>query len=454
MTRNDQTAILTWLRRGHGRARRCLQQHGTAGLETQIVDACLRDTRHDRQCEASRAPWLAELLAEHPELISAVRPQLLAQLANWPAAEPDDDDVAPAPVQCVELAGELARAGDAVLADRLRAAAMACTLDWDWLTLHEEWVKLDGLPALIETVRRAGARLIAHPEDQAEAWPFLDSLQEDAGLDETAGSALRQAAKHDAALAAWLAFCKSQDTPAADTAGDAEDYKTRFLRKWPVERIIAQARQHAENYPSFYARFGRHASADGLRQVLQALLDSDDDEACLRLLWVFRRTPLPELPEKLLGWLDKEHQEIRAATRVALGQLQHPEVARQALSRLQATPQDYTLLPLFARNAAQLDSALLQLVLAALPIDDDDVAHDIASDLLELDADTHNAGVDHSASLHWIYEHSPCSICRGTAVERLHERQQLSHEQQAECRLDADDGIQKLFPPEPTINRT
>ncbi len=50
------------LRTGHGRAKQQVVAYGAAGLEDEVVKACVTCFTYDPQCEADRAPWLFSII--------------------------------------------------------------------------------------------------------------------------------------------------------------------------------------------------------------------------------------------------------------------------------------------------------------------------------------------------------------------------------------------------------
>ena len=53
--------------------------------------------------------------------------------------------------------------------------------------------------------------------------------------------------------------------------------------------------------PHLYSRFGRHATPEELEAIYARLMQEKDDAIRVRLLWVFRRAPLPRLPDDRMG---------------------------------------------------------------------------------------------------------------------------------------------------------
>lgn len=435
----DRTAFAKYLKRGHGRAMMHVKSYGLVGVDDLVLDACLHNRSYDAQCEESRIPWLFSMLENQPEK-RVIREELLTTLFDHlQQVDPaEDDENTPSITQCYELCGCFARSGDSKLADMLRSFAKNQDFDWDRLAPHWEWVKLDGLPALLEVARRAGQWLRQNSEEGWQGWPFLDSLLEECQLEQAGREALVQAAETDADIAAFFKFNSARD----ETKPDTISYADRFRQSWPVSRIIDDAYRHIGDFPGNYTRFGRYAGTDDLQLIWQKLLECEDEAACCRLLWVFRRTPIPALHARVLGWLDSNNVQLQEAAIEALGRIQDIKIAQEAQKRLQTDPANHTLLPLLRLNAEYVDNPFFNLILQRLPTSDDDTAHDIGSDLLDVANDCPQLSTP--ALLNWIYEHTPCSICRSSAVHRLHERGLLTEQQLEECRNDADSSTREL----------
>ena len=290
----------------------------------------------------------------------------------------------------------------------------------------------------MEVARRAGHCLRQDTEDNQQGWPFLNSLLEDCQLEQAGREALAQAAETDPDIAAFHEYNPQRDEVETDTVS----YSDRYRQSWPASRIIDEAYRHISDIPGNYTRFGRYASTEDLQLIWQKLLECEDEAACYRLLWVFRRTPMPALHTRVMGWLDSNNVQLQLAAVDALGRIQDIRIASEAKKRLLADPANHNLLPLLRLNGASLDNQLLNLILQRLPTSDDDTAHGIGLELLDI-ADS-CPQISTQALLHWIYEHTPCSLCRGSAVRRLHERGLLTEQQLDECRNDADSDTREL----------
>lgn len=427
------------LNSGHGRAVLHVQRHGLDCNADIFLDACLHNRSYDPQCEDGRSEWLFSIIKNQQEIsvlresLCTVLPLILSQVDHG-----EINDVEYSISQCFELAGFFARSGDVELAGAVRSVGKCQYFNWDFLAAYGEWIKLDGLPALLNVVRLAGRWLRENPEETWRGWPFLNMLLEECQLESVGREALENASKIDLDVAEFLDFNRID----SDAAG-GDGYVDRYCQEWPVEKIIDDAYQHAGDALANYRRFGRAASKKDLLQIWQVLIECQDELACRRLLWVFRGVSMPDFHERILSWLDSDDVDLKIAAIDALSGIQHSRIAEEARRRLLAAPGDHLLLPLMIRNGSLLDDQFASHVLNNLPVGDRDVLHKIGMSFLKISDHDDRSHV--KAILDWIYENTPCSICRESAVRRMKELGWLSSQQVIECQFDADEGVRDLI---------
>ena len=91
------------LRKGLGRASLHVREHGAAGLESRLLDACRTNWVFDAQCEGTRGEWLWEIVTA-----ARLRAEVRAIVIEGLSREPGADDHWPW-LQHGEMAAELMR---------------------------------------------------------------------------------------------------------------------------------------------------------------------------------------------------------------------------------------------------------------------------------------------------------------------------------------------------------
>jgi hypothetical protein len=422
------------LRHGRGSAMQYVQQHGLSEVVDDVLAACLRNQAYDPQCEDGRAPWLFRMFRDTPEY-----PRFAAAICAALATEQEScHDLS----QLIRLVSVMAQAGDQVAADALRARFSPQVIQPD----DEAWsdadalVALDGVPAALALARHMGPLLAEYD------WrlPSLDTLCDGLPILDEAESALRRLAVKDEDLRRYLAFtdAERQRFRLQQEVSQEQRQQARHARacqELTLQAILAAASRMEGEFPGRYMRFGRCATLEELHSVLQCLETELRDEVCLRLLWVFRRTPLPALTTKVWACARSAPGQLRDAALTALGQTRHADIgcfAREALRGGHLAEGDAALLELFVSNYAAGDAALIH---AALPsaCANDDTLHAMGSSLLHLCEE--NPGTEIAPLLMWICEQTPCTICRRSAVKIMVDHNCLSVSMAEECSEDADE---------------
>jgi hypothetical protein len=426
------------LRDGRGRALWHVRQVGLAAVADLVLAACLHDQAYDPQCESSRAPWLFGMFqgtTEYATFSSAIVAALEQETNDYDAE------------QLCELAALMGKAGDQKAADALRKRVLREAENggevW-WGTA--ELVALDGAPAVTNLARCYGRILAKDPEAMI---PPLDALTEDPELQRQYEALLQELAESDSEIRTYSTYSRTAIIHQAKRAkkGSEElerEWKERTRREFPLQRILRDASAKRGDFPSRYMSFGRSATPDELGLVWQRLVEELDEEVCQRLLWVFRRTALPEIPPKAWELAASANHAVRAAAIEALAQLQSEaigEFGRHILRTGEFTEEDREVLNLFIRNYRAGDEDLIMAALGGLTPTLDNT-HTLSSSLLEISEENSSPHV--LPLLHWVYERNPCSVCRHRALKLLHELGGLSREIHEECLLDANEDIQRF----------
>lgn len=134
---------------------------------------------------------------------------------------------------------------------------------------------------------------------------------------------------------------------------------------------------------------------------------------------------------------------IRTRTMSSLQLVKSPRVRDKAIELLDSPGQLDVALVLLCANyvADDAETILTRLPNSAYEFDDEYI-HAICCRILDLFADERAS--DAPAGFHWIYENSPCSICREGALRVLDELNAIPDWMREECRYDCNDDIRQM----------
>ncbi len=427
------------LRRGQGRALLHVHKFGLSGVADLVLEACLRHQSYNPQYEDSRAPWLFEMFRdtpEYPEFSKAIQTALEDVGDNWDLRE------------LSELAALMAKQGDTdarrVLRERVLRHAES---DSPNCAGFENLVMVDGVDAVIELARRLGKRLLENSEKFSER--PLEYLIGDLDILPQSMQALAEHSAEDAMIRAYFEHIQGIRPKVVEVTDENRkelqaEARRNFRQKFPLEKILDDASGLAADYPGYYLRFGKSATPEELETLFQKLLTETDEAVCLRLLWVFFRTAPPELHPRLWEFVESENAELRSAALQALSQLRDDRVGDFGRAFLQSgrfTENDSDVLGLFARNLQPADVELILATLRQLNPTDDN-AHALGQQLLNIFDE--NESSDPCELLDWVYEMTPCSMCREMAVYRMLEVEIPDDELIAECLCDVSEETRRM----------
>lgn len=430
------------LHAGHGRAFLYVKQHGLSQVYDEVLHACLEHTAYDKQCEGYRSDWLHQLIKLAPEY-----EHLCDVLLDEYQRQESEHDLS----QLSGIVLQMALNANQTAAQILRQQVLQQDFKADWTDFGcEELVRLDGLPAIMQLLKRY-ARLLAST-GELEFLPE-DLFTDDENLREQAYLQFAKLAHTDAELAQLLKRLRpatdadtntavnKAETSAASAANQASTTST-------LTRILDDAKQGIGDYPGQYARFGKRASQAELMQVLAQLEQSECEQETLRLLWVFRRKDPPELNEKIWQLARSGNRQLQVAALVTLSHQKNPAVRQLALELLQQTISAETLdgvLDSLMQNIQDEDQTLVLAQLQRLDAEiaaDIDIRHHLASSISKI-AES-NPEIKLGDILNWAYQHTPCTICRRYLVVELLARQIYTKAMAEQDLYDADEDTRQL----------
>lgn len=392
------TAFATALKTGHGRAVQHVDRYGSIGLEDKIIDACVSCHTYDPQCEAPRAPWLCSIV-KRAKLDTKVEQAIEAVMHKQPPADHRDM------VHRSAILKELAATGSQN-ARRLLYSSLTRLSGSSDVIAADAIVALDGEDGLNYVARQLGRWLQADPDFWVD-----DSII--AQLDETIGmerglAALESVAEVDSDVASYLSGLRKTQERSSDSL-------SRFnVSAYAGDEIVAYVRKNPRDRCHWFRQWGAQADLDQCETVFAALLTSDEPEHVKRLFRCFAKTGVPRFDNRLLRWLTHPDEEVQRAAVGALAPLTHGAL-RQAALRLIADGDMANGVALLVNNFDAGDFAFCAGHLTRL--DDADEAHHLVCELLDL-CNAH-PGADALDCLLYVYELSPCSICRMRAMKAL-----------------------------------
>jgi hypothetical protein len=427
------------LAKGLGRALLYVKTYGLDRVKDLVLNACLHDLSYDAQIEGSRAKWLFAMFVDSPEYLEfreAILAAMVVEEETW------------ALLQLCGFAKEMALKGDSVaeqaLADRVYLQSNLRGQQHDNDLIIEDWIGVDelievrGIDALLELSRIYGRRLLTNPDD----W-VIDDLEIFTAKSAEIVGVFEEYAKVEESIAVYYRYLIDRqvfmtDEERESTRQSSPRQKISISQRLGSanETIIDAARNKRSEYPSFYTTIGIRSTAAELEPIFDLLLTEADEDICLRLLWVFRRAPLPRLADRLFDWADSEYGKLRMAAVKALAQISDDRVyqlGRSKLANRQLTGMDTGTIDLFINNYHSGDAELLLAGLNDVEIDED--RWTICYGILSLTKKQSNPEL--GLLLNWIYDRTPCSCCRQRAVSQLSDYGLLSDRLLAEYRFDA-----------------
>ncbi len=410
------------VQKGLGRTIMHVCEQGQKGLENVILDACLHNLTYDPQCEESRVDWLIKLLdltGEAPFYHQRILEALPNATDYWEAH------------QLVELAAELAKRGSAQAYEAIYHKFELQQFNESWLGGYQI-IDIDGIEGLIRVAEIIGARLLKDSQCWEDDCLVLEAEKH---FDyETIMSALEKQSPLSANVRAYkdavVGYRKSVQTA-----------QRRHRLHLDLNQILfkIETTDGANSY--LCSNYGYCASDEEIEQIFVRLLTETRREQLLRYLWIFRRRALPRLDEHLLNLAVSNDNQIQEAAITAIAHTKDESVRTLARKLLQEQPRSIYqgAIKLFINNYTQEDRLLIESVLCAT--ESPNMLHALGCDILAL-AETQDSPELAGCCL-WVYEHTPCSSCRKSAVATLIERKQAT-DALSECFWDCSKEIRTL----------
>jgi hypothetical protein len=423
------------LKKGQGRALQHIIHFGMGEYRDLVLKACLHNQNFDAQSDSCRAPWLFSMFRDtsfYEEFQEAIFNNLEIS-SSWDL------------MQLCDFLREMAEVGDTLAKQRLKETVFKLANEGseDENIIIEEFVDLQSTGEFIELARILGERLL---NDQ-EAFPFEYLIPEE--KEQQFKEILYRNAQEDPSIRKYWEYLDERGrlkdkttTIKQDSAlNDSVDQKRKLYN---VDQILENARNKKGQIPGRYAGFGTRATKEELKTVYASLIEEADLEVQKRLLWVFRRAPLPELNDSLFQWANGADEGLSEAVIAALAQIQDEKVhklGREKVKRAELLGPDRETIGLFQKNYDKADAGLITSALFSVEPDELD-AHVLGYDLIELSEKVVDPGL--SDTLKWVYEYTPCMFCRYKALIQLMRFDAIDERITQELPYDANEDIRAL----------
>jgi hypothetical protein len=410
MTRNE---FVDALQKGQGRAVLQIKEHGVGHYKEELLNACLHNLVYDTQCEPARDDWLLSMI-DLTANEGWYWDHIIAALNR--ATERRDIS------QLMHLAEHFARRGSEEARQAIYARfdqSARFGQEFESTVGGEQIVELDGIMGIVHVAEITGGWLLEHPESWEHDY-LIRRACERLGT-EAVMTALETKSSESANVRAYLSVVQKSK----------RQFEEGRLAKRPLPslaRILADIDAPSDQFPfpGHFTAFGKKADPNDLQVIFDRLLAENARDQLLRCLWVFRRRALPSLHPRLFELAQSDDEQLQQAAIAALAHSKDPRIHELALRLFGASPAVITGegIHLFVQNYEPGDHQVIEKALF-VPSEPEE-RHSVGYDILDLAKSKPAAEL--GKCLEWVYEHTPCSNCRGRALNCLIERSQASED--------------------------
>lgn len=443
----DAAQFSSALQKGQGRVILHARQYGLADFENVIIEACLHDQSYDLQCEPDRTDWILEVVATsgiESQIIQKLIPQLDAPL----------ESISGTSHRC-RIARRLAQRGYEETRRSVYSYFRKEGSDfWD-IGGIEDIILLDKTDGLRYVAEQLGSFIQSDPNFKAADWP-VRIFDEDQKNEGEGRRILETAALFSPAIAVYLRHIDdnkkaeaNSDMPITASTSTVNMNPSEAARKARTEKLktsstadviqLIECEDQSTNRPWFKG-WGRQASKESLIVVFEAMLQEQEVSRLCTYLRIFIGGILTEFDARMLQYSDHSDPAVRRLANLAISNYSHPDVRRLALEQLKNSHWQDDQLELLKRNYQLGDAKIVEALLHAP--EDRDKLHGLVLNLVRLFDVNHV--VESANCLYFVYEESPCSLCREGAVKNLMEIGTIPDWLREECRYDSSEEIRKL----------
>lgn len=415
MTQPPLAAFTSALKKGSGRAMTLFRADpGNQAFGVALMHACRVNLVYDKQCEEDRCHYLYRLIRSTGQ-VEYYRTELLNGLVASQAVDP---------LGKIQIFGILClMAADDGSFDRSILCDFLCRTDYDTIGCIYGFVRLEGIDGLLLCVQHFSPALIGNLDDGG--WIFqslVDELAEGDGAD-AAQAALQNARSTSAELNVLMSRADTAAAPPRQDTAGALDYGTvkaqldprhGFPRDWIAE-----------------------ASAADLLAAADDLMVAHDEQNILHYLLVFWRREFPRPPQDLFHFLGSANPRIVLSAARVSKRLNHPDVRALALQLMSEGRQPEIAIRL-RRSSFQPGDLKIATALVETLDPDEDGWHGIGLAVLDVLRNADVPAQESQRILLLLYEQVPCSLCRGSVVDKLAAASGVPDWMAEECQFDVD----------------
>lgn len=385
------------LKKGQGRALQQINEFGITGLEQQLIEACTTCIAYDPQCEGMREEWLFTLI-EHARLqydvlraIIEAEQQISTNESSWDME------------QRSAILRKMAASGFSE-ARQMLYASLAVHGDDSHLRSATDIISLDGIDGLLKVARLAGQQLRGDPEFWVDDY-YIRYCDEPV---EAVNAILQTEAAKDEDVARYLAgVSRTVATQiSSSTSSPCQNYS--------AQQILHHLKAKPADPCHWLRRWGRDVGDVERDQIFTALLLSNDAEQIMRLFKCFALISIPRFDDRLLKWAAHPEEQMQWVAVQALKLLSHPKLRAAAKSFIDNGELAHGI-TLLVNNFQHGDFEMIAGRLAE--VTDEDKIHHIVG--LVIDMYESNPRPEAVDCLLFVYESSPCSLCRAKAFKTL-----------------------------------
>jgi hypothetical protein len=421
------------IQKGLGRALMHVLEYGLNGVDDIVLDACLHNYCYDTPIDSDRANWLFRMFA-NSEYYSKFSNEIIAQLR----CRSEMDDLR----QLCGLTREMAAHGDELAKRELRKlvfekASIPFSDDWE---SRYDWVELEGAQGVLDLAKIYGQRLLLHPDD---------FVPDDLFHSEKTIAKLRDlfdTTENTPELIAYEKYLEAREAKkAARKPKSKQERRERFRQEFTLDLFMENANNKEGSISPRYMNFGKYATTAELEMIYKQLFIETDNDVLVRLLWVFRRTPLPGVDDMIFTWASDGDGQLRSAAINALAQVSNPRIHDLAQTKVASgnlLGDDNDSLDLFLNNFVNEDIQQITHAIKELPAVTQDDAHSLGISVLDL-SEKHGS-VEFVDALKWVYENTPCSHCRYNSIKNLKKLGKLDPVMLYECKFDGESDIREF----------
>jgi hypothetical protein len=385
------------LRKGQGRALLHINQFGVTNIEHHLIEACTTCVAYDAQCEGMREEWLFTLVEKAQLQDSVLRAIVEAEQKISTNESHWDRKQRSAILKKMALSGSIE-------ARKILYATLATPTDDGQLRSAEDIIALDGIEGLLKVTRRAGQQISEDPEFWVDEY-YIRCCDEPL---EVAQAILQTEAESDEDIKRFLAYVNQASSSRMLTSTPSP------MQDFSAKQILEHLQSNPTDPCHWLRSWGKNAKEVERNQIFTALLLSNKPEQVIRLFKCFARISIPCFDDRLLKWAIHPDEKLQWAAVKALQQLTHLKLRSTAIHLIDNGKLAHGI-SLLINNFQPGDFAMIAGYLDVIA--DEDEIHRIIGQILDL-YDGHPS-FESINCLFFVYEHSPCSLCRFRAFKAL-----------------------------------